>query len=89
VPSTGRYSPHCLLQGSILSFPHLTMQVLIYLLLVSKEIKQDVVSLAIKEEKINQNLIRSCDPFQSSVWWGGYPNVEGDVETECIEEKGK
>lgn len=70
------------------------MQVLIYLLLVSEEIKQDVVSLAIKEKKDMSELDQVLQSFPSSVCvsvcvcGGEYPNVEGDVEIECVEEKG-
>lgn len=43
------------------------MQVLIYLLLVSEEIKQDVVSLAIKEKKDMSELDQVLQSFPSSV----------------------
>lgn len=65
VPSGGRGSPCCLLHKSILSFPHLTVLILMYLLLASKELKRGGVSLAVKAKKASS---RPVIPSEQCVW---------------------
>lgn len=68
VPSGGRDIPHCLFHYVILSFPHLTLLVLMYLLLASKELKRGVVSLARKKKRYSEALPGPVIPSEQCMW---------------------